>query len=156
MTIKYSLTRSEIVRSFLLALGTVPRLRSVIVGYSLLLGIFSLVSHRVLSGPITLHDVFVALGWSLGAFLLMPIWLFVRGKTQERTLTISQQGIATEIGSMHGKIPWGDVKAVTAARSYIVIVGLKGNSFIIPDRAFGGPEARSQFLTQSQQWRGIS
>ena len=156
MTIKYSLTRSEIVRSFLLALRTVPRLRSVIIGYSLLLGVFSLLSHRVFSGSLALHDVFVALAWSFFALILMQLWLFVRGKTTERTLTISEQGIATEIGSMHGQIPWSNVKAVTSTRSYIVIVGLRGNSFIIPDRAFGGSDARTQFVAQIQQWRGIA
>ncbi len=84
----------------------------------------------------------------------MPLWLYIRGKTDERTLTVSPDGISTEIGSLRGQIPWSKVKLVNDTSSHVLIVGATGNAFLIPARAFQDSYQRSQFLMQIGHWRG--
>lgn len=61
MTIKYALTRTEMVRSFLTSLGRSPKFLLMILIYSVGLGWFSLAMRVALSRPLTGRDiVFVA------------------------------------------------------------------------------------------------
>ncbi len=83
----------------------------------------------------------------------MPLWLFVRGRTGKRTLTVSADGIYTEIGRIRAQIPWRQVKLVTESEQYILIARLGGNSFFIPVRAFSGRDSRDQFLAEIDRWR---
>ena len=90
----------------------------------------------------------------VGAFVFMPLWLFIRGKTDERMLTISPEGIATEIGSLKGQLPWSKIKLVTeTSRHHVLIVGASGNAFFIPSRAFEAPGQQAEFMTQISRWR---
>ena len=60
----------------------------------------------------------------------------------------SPQGISTEIGSRKGEVPWGKVRLVENAGRHVLIVGATGNAFLIPGRAFGGPEQQAQFVQE--------
>ncbi len=153
MTIKYRLTRVEIVRSYLRSLGSSPKFLMRIVIYSAAVGVFALATGGALSRPLTLHDAVVALAWAGGVFVFMPLWLFIRGKTDERTLTISPEGISTEIGSRKGQIPWTKVKVVATTSAHVLIVGATGNAFFIPGRAFQGLDQQAQFVQQIDHWR---
>jgi len=154
VTLRYTLTRIEIVRSYFQSLAASPKFLAMILIYSAAMGVFLLVVRGAFSRPLRLNDVIFALAWMLGVFSFMPLWLFIRGKTSERTLSISANGISTEIGSLKGQVPWGKVKIVTDARQHVLIVGTTGNAFIIPSRAFQGPDQRAQFIEQIQHWRG--
>ena len=153
MTIKYSLTRVEIFRSYFRSLGSSPKFLAMILIYSAALGVIYLATSGALWRGLTLHDVTVGLTWTVGAFVFMPVWLFIRGKTSERTLTASSEGISTEIGSLKGRIPWSKVRLVTAASQHVLIVGSTGSAFFIPSRAFQGPDHQAQFLAQINHWR---
>jgi hypothetical protein len=153
MTIKYALTRAEIARSFALSLRRSPRFLGTILIYSAALGVFSLATSRAFSRPLTVRDVTVFLAWMAGAFVCFPLWLFIRGKTDQRTLTISPEGISTEIGSLKGHVPWTKVKIVSDVGAHVLIVGSSGNSFFIPGRAFQLPDQQAQFITKIAQWR---
>jgi len=148
MTIKYTLTRGEIVRSYFRSLGSSPKFLSMILIYSFGLGVLCLAIGGAFSRSLRARDAVSVLAWALGAFLFMPLWLFVRGKTNERTLSISAQGISTEIGSCKGEVPWGKVRLVENAGRHVLIVGATGNAFLIPGRAFGGPEQQAQFVQE--------
>ncbi len=65
----------------------------------------------------------------------------------------SLAGISTEIGSLKGQIPWSKVKEATSTNRFVLIVGVTGNAFFIPSRAFTGPEQQGQFMTHIGQWR---
>ncbi len=67
--------------------------------YSVGLGVFSVAIRGAFSRPLTVGDAKSALAWAVGAFLFMPFWLFVLGKTEERRLSVSAQGISTEISN---------------------------------------------------------
>jgi hypothetical protein len=121
--------------------------------YSVGLGVLSLAIGGAFSRSITVGDAGRALAWAVGAFLFMPLLLFVRGKTEERTLSISAQGISTEIGSRRGEVPWGKVRLVEDAGRHVLIVGATGNAFLIPGRAFSGPEQQKQFVQEINSWR---
>jgi YcxB-like protein len=153
MTIKYKLTRAEIVRSFFRSLGSSPRFLAIILIYSAALGVFALVTRGAFSRSLTTRDAVIALSWTAGALVFMPLWLYIRGKTDERTLTVSPEGISTEIGSLRGQLPWSKVKLVNDTGSHVLIVGATGNAFFIPGRAFQGPDQRAQFLAQMDHWR---
>jgi hypothetical protein len=89
----------------------------------------------------------------LGAVLFMPVGLFLRAKTDERTLTVSPEGISTEIGSLKGQIPWRKVDAVTDTGPHVLVVGTTGNAFFIPNRAFREPGQKAEFLALIERWR---
>jgi hypothetical protein len=125
-----------------------------IVIYSVALGLLPLLLNGAFSRGVESHDVIIAFAWMLGAFAFMPLWLFLRGKTSERTLTVSQDGILTQIGSMKGEIPWSKVKLVGDADGHVLIVGATGNAFFIPGRAFQGADQKTQFVEQIKSWRG--
>lgn len=99
-------------------------------------------------------DVISAVEWTAGAFGLLILWIFVRAKTGERTLTISSWGILTSIGRVRGEVPWAKVKAVRDTGNHILVVGTSGNAFFIPTRAFDGASHRDQFLTEISRVRG--
>lgn len=153
MTIEYALTRAEIVRSFFQGLGRSPKFLAIILMYSVGLGLFWLAMGGGFSRPFTVRDALSALALIVGAFLFMPLWIFLRGKTDKRTLNVSQQGISTAIGSLKGQVPWSKVKVVTDTGRYVLIVARTGNAFFIPGRAFSGPDQYAQFIEQVNQWR---
>ena len=78
--------------------------------------------------------------------------VFVRGKTEERTLSVSEQGISTQIGALDSQLPWTRVKEVKDSGTYILIVGRSGNSFFVPSRAFSGTRERAEFLSEIRRW----
>ncbi len=153
MTIKYALTRTEIVRSYFRSLGSSRKFLVMILIYSAIPALVALVLSGAFSRRLQVHDLIVAVAWMTGAFAFLPIWLFLRGKTSERTLTVSPDGISTQIGSLKGDVPWNKVKLVADAGNHVLIVGVTGNSFFIPGRAFQGPEQKTQFIKQITSWR---
>lgn len=153
MTIKYALTRKEIVQSYFRSLGSSRKFLAMILIYSAALGLFPLIFSGAFSRRLQVHDLFVTVAWMVGAFAFMPMWLFLRGKTSERTLTVSPDGISTQIGSLKGQVPWSKVRLVADASNHVLIVGATGNAFFIPGRAFQGPEHKAQFIERIMSWR---
>ena len=86
-------------------------------------------------------------------FLLLLIWVFLRAKTKERTLSISEQGIQTEIGRIKADYPWTKVKQIKDVGQYLLVVNRAGNAFFIPNRAFTTAQARTEFLELANEWR---
>jgi hypothetical protein len=152
LCIEYALTRSEIFRSYLRSLAESPRFRRTIIIYSVAFGIFDLILRVILERSFTVRDIISAAAWAVGLFVFLPLWIFIRGKTTKRTLTISQDGISTEIGRYKGQIPWNKISIVTEAPRFILIARTNGNAFFIPGRAFSGVEHRQHFLTEMKGW----
>jgi hypothetical protein len=148
MTVEYALTRSEIVRGFFQGLSSSPKYRKMMLQNSVILGGIVLIERASLLHSFTARDVFISLGWAVGLFAFKPLWMYIRGKTAKRTLTISPDGIYTEIGKIRGQVPWRKIKMVASADQYVLITRHGGNSFFIPERAFSGPVNRDQFLTE--------
>jgi len=68
-------------------------------------------------------------------------------------LTISPEGITTEIGSLKGKVPWKKVRTVTSTLEHVLVVGTTGNAFFVPARAFKGAEGQDRFMAEIAEWR---
>jgi hypothetical protein len=130
-----------------------PKLLGTMVFYSVLIGIITLVFRTTGSRSLTLSDAIHAAAWALGFFIFMPIWIFIRGKTAKRTLTVSSNGISTEIGRLKGQIPWGKVSVIEDCSQFVLIARTNGNAFFIPDRAFLGPEQRAAFVAATRSWK---
>jgi hypothetical protein len=153
MTIKYALTRVEIVRFFLQGLVKSPRLLVIILVFSLWPGFFSLEMKGAFSRPLTVSDANIAFAWAIGTFCFIVLGIFIRGKTDERTLSVSEQGLSTEIGSLKMQIERSKVKSVADAGSCVLIVRANGNAFTIPSRAFSGPDQQAHFIAECSRWR---
>jgi YcxB-like protein len=152
MTIEYSLTRTEIARGFFLSLRKSPKFRRTVLIYAVGVGAFDLFL-RMFRPPVpSLRDVLVACAWSVGIFLFMPVWLFIRSKTAQRTVVTSPEGIYSEIGKLRIQIPWREIAAITDAGRYILVMRRGGNSFFVPDQAFSGASQRDEFLGELRRW----
>lgn len=156
MTIQYSLSRSENVRGFLRGMRTSPRFRTTLFVYSAAIAVIVSSSSGVFSRPLTVQTVATVFAWAVGAFIFMLLWVFITAKRAMRTLTVAPSGISTQIGRMKADVPWHKVKAVTDAGSYVVITRANGNSFLIPKRAFSGPDQKAQFLRDIEAWRHVA
>jgi len=152
MNIKYALTRADIVRVFFVSLSQSPRILTVVLLFSILPGVPPLISACSSGGALTTRDAFVAIAWSIAMFCFVIAMVFVRGKTEERTLSVSERGISTQIGSMDAQLPWSKVKEVKDSGTYILIVGRTGNSFFVPARAFRDGAQRHEFLSEIRRW----
>jgi hypothetical protein len=153
MTIQYSLTRSENVRGFLRGVRTSTRLRTIVFVYSAAIAVIVSASGGPFPRPLNVQSLARVFAWAVGAFIFMLLWLFMRAKRALRTLTIAPSGISTQIGRLKGDVPWNKVKAVTDAGSYVLITRANSSSFLIPKRAFAGPDQQAQFLKDIEAWR---
>lgn len=153
MEIAYSLTRPEIVLSFLRSLASSPKLFARILIYCFLLGaVWTELSGGFSRGLTLLAAGFVLL-WAIGTLCILVLFLFLTAKTAQRTMTVTERGISTTIGKLHGQVAWRKVSDVRDAGNHILIMGLSGNSFFIPDRAFGSPDQKAQFIADIRDWR---
>lgn len=153
MTIKYTLTRTEIVKFFLQSISRSPRLLVII----LLIVSWPALIHNVIAGSLskglTIKDVISFCEWSAGAFVLIVFWVYLRAKVTERIMTTSEQGISTEIGSLKGEVTWDKISTVRNSAQYVLIVRSTGNAFFVPSHAFSGPEHQTQFVAEIDHWR---
>jgi hypothetical protein len=121
----------------------------------LLSGIVQLSVQEALMPSVTVGDLIGDCYWTLGVFPLLLLLITVRGKTAERTLTVSEVGISTAIGSLKGEVPWVKIKTLRDTSNYVLIARTSGNAFFVPDRAFDSPEQKAQFLSDIRRWRNI-
>lgn len=152
ITIRYSLSRMEITSSFLRSILKSPRMLLVVAGPSLCAGAASLAASGALLRAHTGAVILNACGLALGVFCFFLLLVFIQAKTQERTLTVSAQGISTVIGSMRAIIPWSKIAMVKSVGRHVLIVRTTGNSFLIPMRAFDGTQTCAHFLELTQEW----
>ena len=154
ITIEYALTRTEVARSYFQAIGHSPEYLRRVVLLAAICAVaqmcIRILGSRRLGGPEILSAVIVF----VVILAVLPIWLFLRAKTDKRTLTISADGISTSIGEKSAQIPWKSVKIVKDSGTFILIARTNGNAFFIPDRAFISPNDRARFMEQIGLWRG--
>ncbi len=155
MTVKYALTRKEIVQFFLQGLGKSPRLLTLVAVSTIFPALIGLEIGGGFNRPLTFVDLRIAGAEMICTFWFLLLWIFLRGKTNERTLSVSELGISTEIGSLRGQVAWSKVSRVSDKGNYVLIVGTSGNAFFIPGRAFSGPAQRAQFITEIARCRNI-
>ena len=146
MTIRYSLTRFEVVRTYLFAMPRSPRILFVALIVCAWPGLVHTAIKLSLSRALDAKDILYTLLWAVCIFFLLLAWVFFRAKTSERTLTISGEGICTEIGRIKANYPWARVKEIQDTGSYVVVVSRIGNAFFIPMRAFADSKGRLEFL----------
>jgi hypothetical protein len=139
-----------------MSLGQSRRVLAVVLLFSILPGALPIISASSSGRVLTTRDAFVAIAWSIGMLCFVIAMVFVRGKAEERTLSVNEHGISTQIGSIDAQLPWAKVKEVKDSGTYILIVGRTGNSFFVPSRAFRGAEQRNEFLSEVRRWHRTS
>ena len=152
LSVQYTLTRGEVLRSFLRSVAESPKYRRTMILYSFVIGVSTLLIRVTPLRSATVKDALVALAVSVGILVFIPLWIFVRAKTAQRILTISRDGISTEIGRLRGQIPWDKVKIVKETPQFVLISRSNGNAFFIPQRAFSGSEHQRRFVSALTDW----
>jgi hypothetical protein len=150
MTINYSLTRTEIAQGYFRSLRTSPKFLTMILAYALGTAMLVLVGSGAFSRSLTLADLAIVLAIALAFLFLLPVMLFIRGKTSNRSFTVSPEGISTEIGKIRAQIPWEKIKVISVTDRHILIARGNGNAFFIPNRAFSSPEHGTEFVRMLQ------
>lgn len=152
LSVQYALTRSEVLRSFLCSLVASARFRGTIIFYSVVVGGFTLLFRAPLLRSVAVKDALAAVATAACVPVFIAFWVFIRAKTAQRTLTISHDGISTEIGRLKGEIPWNSVAVVQETPQFVLVSGTTGNAFFIPRRAFSGIEHQRGFVTALKDW----
>jgi len=155
ITVEYALTRGEILRSYLRSIIRSPALRNRVLFYGILIGSLELILQTIRSRSLTLAGAMIAIATVVCYLLLVSLGVFLRGKTAKRTLTISRDGIYTEIGRIKANVSWNQVRSVAGTPNFVLIVRTNGNSFFVPDRAFSGAVDRALFLSEIESWRRV-
>jgi hypothetical protein len=86
----------------------------------------------------------------IASFIAFPQIMF---KPEERTLTISEDGITTAIGKKTGSATWKDIAAIQDLPQVMAVLRKNGNAFLIPRRAFNSENEKSNFLTAVRSWQ---
>lgn len=152
LTVEYALARREIFVSFWRSVAQSPKFRNAMLFYSAGFSLFTLLLSAIQSRSVTLKDIVVGVASAIGFLVFVSFWVFIRGKTARRTLTVSRDGTSTEIGRLKGQVPWGQIKLITDTPEFVLIARTNGNAFFIPHRAFTGMEDRNRFLTEITAW----
>jgi hypothetical protein len=152
LTIEYALTRREAFQFFLGSMAASPKYRRTILFLSGVIGTFGLAFQIILDRSLTLSEVIIAFGWSVGFLIIFPLFLLIRGRTTKRTVSISRGGLYTEMGQLKGQIPWARIGVVTDTPQFVLIARTNGEALYIPARAFSGLAHRSQFLAEIRNW----
>jgi hypothetical protein len=152
LTIEYALTRREIFLSFWRSLAQSPPFRRIFLFYAAAAAVTALVTRAAILRSFTTVDVLTAVAWGLGCIVLLSVWVTIRGKTSKRTLTVSSEGISTEIGRLKSQTPWAKIKSVDDISKSILIALTNGNAFFTPNRAFLSPDHRNEFLAKISTW----
>jgi hypothetical protein len=154
MTIQYSVTPNEVTKSYIQQLRYSSAFRIRILTFAVLIFLIYFLT-KLLRQGFRLSDLIVALLLGCGVIILLPLTSRLLTKPQQRTLTISQEGIQTSIGAQTGTIPWAKVADVVDDGDYIFVIGRTGNSFLIPSRAFASSGQRNAFLEMLAKYRSI-
>ena len=152
ITVEYALTRREILYYFVRATARSARLFSPLLLFAVVAGIANLITRGVSLHSLQPSDFASAAAWALGALVFMAAWIFIRGKTSTRTLTISPTGIYTEIGKLRSETPWQKVIEVNDGSRFVLISCSNRNSYFIPERAFATTADRTTFVSAAQSW----
>ena len=145
MEVRYTPTRTEIRRAFMLALRLSLRFRTFYLLFWLWPPVFVL-AIRLLSGvPLTSRALGVSLLFYIGCLAFAPIAMVLRTKKSQRCLRITPAAILTTVGKLSGRIPWAKVDRVHPAGDLLLILGRGPHLFAIPGRAFSSDDQRAEF-----------
>lgn len=152
MTINYALTRTEIVRGYLGSLRNSPKFLAIILLYASAMAILYLAGTGAFSRPLTLGDAVVAIAIVVCFIPFLSIWLFIRAKTSIRSLTVSPDGISTQIGKIQAQVPWRKIKIISVTDRCILMARWNGNAFFVPNRAFSSTQEKTEFANNIRDW----
>ncbi len=152
MVIEYQIKRFDLVKSYFYNLAHSKRTQFIIFGLTVLMIVISLLRSYRNHGNLTLSDFIAALLSGLGLILVIPVLSFLTAETQKRTLSITQEGIETKIGTRKGTILWKAIDSVVSTEDRIFITGKNANTFTIPSSAFSSDELRNKFFELATQY----
>src|SRR6185369_2762608 len=105
MTIRYALRRQDIWNAywFTWRTGWTLKLSQLFIAGCIVFVVLSVLPQN---RAINLYDVVIALAWVGAVLLFLPIYPLLRFKPQTRTLTITPQGIDTQISNLSREVSW--------------------------------------------------
>lgn len=152
MVIEYQNRRSHVLIAILFSLRHTRRTQFILLGISATPGVAYLLSRYLHRGFLVLKDFIIAGVFALGLFLALIVVSIFTNKIGKRTLSIDQDGIKTKIGSRVGMFPWKMISRIVNQNNRVLILGKKGNVFLIPSSAFTDADTRTRFVRLADQY----
>jgi hypothetical protein len=87
-----------------------------------------------------------AIPFSAAAIAFMIFYPQLRFKAEERSLSLSAEGVATVIGKQSAIFPWNEISSVEEDGEFVILSNFKNCAFVVPQRAFANPDERQEFL----------
>ena len=87
------------------------------------------------------------------SIIWLPIFPQIKFKPQIRRLTINENGITTSIRNVRGECTWKEIASIIQSNGNIYIIGIGGNGFVVPLRAFSSVQEKKEFLDLCLQYR---
>jgi hypothetical protein len=152
MVIEYQNRRSNVLLALLFSLCHSRRTQFIFLGISATPGVAYLLRRYLYRGSWLLNDFIIAGVFGLGLFLALIVVSIFTTKIGKRTLSIDQDGIKTKIGSQEGVLPWKMISSIMNQNNRVLILGRKGNVFLIPSSAFTDADERTRFVKLTDQY----
>jgi hypothetical protein len=83
-------------------------------------------------------------------FSSVPQILF---KSATRTLSVSESGWVTTVGSKSGARHWNEIGPIEENATHVILTTWSGSAMLIPKTAFTTEEQAQQFVAQARQWQ---
>ncbi len=149
-SVRYASSRAEVWRAYWRAWASrgVWRFHA---GLAVLVGVIAAL--RGLDVSACLADGAAAFALCLVVFPLLSQLMF---KPAMREFTIDATGWQTRIGAQTATRAWREVRTVADAGDLIEIIGVNGNSMLVPRRAFADGRARAEFLAAAVAWHAAA
>jgi hypothetical protein len=152
MTVRYALSRRDVARGYFYGWRYSSVFRGRMVILLVLLGALSLVSPYLQRQSLDSSDFATGAIWAVSAIVLMPVFMALTAKTEERVLALAADGIRTSIGQQTGTLPWSTIAFVRDAGPFVLIGRTSMNLLLVPSRAFVDRHAREEFITEARAW----
>ncbi len=152
MTVRYALSRREVASGYFYGWRYSSVFRGRMLILLVLLGALSLVSPYLQRHSLDSSDIATGAIWAVAVIVIMPVFMALTAKTDERVLTLAAEGIRTSIGQQTGTFPWSTIAFVRDAGPFVLIGRTSMNLCLVPTRAFVDQHAREQFITEARAW----
>jgi hypothetical protein len=146
MTIKYTATPADVGALYSYCWRNSAYFRRRLIFNSVLVGLAIIAIPFFVDGKVGKSDIVIALSVTVAFPFVVPLIAKLRTKKSQRTLSISANGIHTQIGTKTGDIPWARVAELFVTEEHIFLLGRNLNGFCIPRTAFSNAPDREDFI----------
>ena len=94
------------------------------------------------------HSAFLAFMVGVLALLMVSCYPQIRYRSQERSLSVKDDGLRLQRESVYKLYTWNDIANLNCTRRFLLIEMTNGNALIIPRRSFANGSQETAFEAQ--------